>query len=406
MVRAMRWSPIAVDRRLRARVRTRLAELAALLAEPLDGASPSLALGDAGTAVLFAYLRRARFPFRHAADRARLYAQRAARAIGAQAMPLGLFGGVAGIAWMLEHLRGVELPRHDECSAIDGALRAAIERGTLDGEPDLVTGLAGIGVYALARRDRLLATAVVAALGRALAHHGDDALWTPPARGAPDLGTAHGVAGIAAMLGQASAQTIPGATVLWRHATRRLLACARWDLPAVFPARAPNSDTDRDADCRLAWCYGDIGAACALASAADAAGHARLAATAARVAHRAAVRTPDSSGVVDGGICHGAAGVAFGLHRMFVATRAPALRDAACRWLTTALDDGIPAELHGGSHAEHARGLLGGAGIALVYLAAITAVTPAWSSMLTMVATPGVARRAAKPRRSQARRPR
>ena len=334
--------------------------------------------------MFFAYLARARFPVRHAAERARLYAQRAVRGVSQAPLSLGLFGGIAGIGWMLQHLRGTELPRRDPCAELDAGLRAAIARGALDAELDLVTGLCGVGIYALARRDRALAAAVIARLR---------ARGTAPG-GAPgeaiDLGTAHGLAGLVAMLGQAGAARIPGATTLSRSALRALLGHARWDQPSVFPDTAAVGDT-APRDCRLAWCYGDIGAACALRTVADATGHAGLRATATRVALRAAARPPASSGVIDCGVCHGAAGVALGLQRMFVATGDAALGDAARGWLGRALDHGIPDSLRDGTDDAGGRGLLGGAGLGLAYLAATTALWPRWASALAIV--PAVRRR-------------
>lgn len=388
----MAWQPIA-DRDLRRRASQEIRALAAMLGEPLADASPSLALGDAGTAVFFAYLARTRFPIKHAADRARHYANRAAQAIGRVALPLGLFGGVSGIAWMLQHLRGAELPRRDPCAQLDGALQGAIAGGRLDDDLDLVTGLCGVAIYALARRAPALTTAIVARLRArgTLDSDGAGVTWSPP--GEPvDLGTAHGLAGLVAVLGQASAAGVRGATTLARRATCSLLRHARWDQPSVFPdivapGVAPGASPAEPAprDCRLAWCYGDIGAACALHTVADATGHAGLRTTALRIALHAAQRPVTGSGVVDCGVCHGAAGVAFGLQRLFVATGAPALREAAGRWLARALDLGIPPGLRDGSEAAHGRGLLGGAGVGLAYLAAIRPVWPRWAGAMAFV---------------------
>jgi hypothetical protein len=49
--------------------------------------------------VFFAYLACVRFPVKHATERARFHAGRAAHAIREAALPLGLFGGITGIAW-------------------------------------------------------------------------------------------------------------------------------------------------------------------------------------------------------------------------------------------------------------------------------------------------------------------
>jgi lantibiotic biosynthesis protein len=383
------WQPIAGGR-LRIRAMRTVRELAAILAEPIDGASPSLALGDAGASLFFAYLTRAEVAVRHADERARFYALRAAGAIGQAPLTLGLFGGVTGIAWTLQHLRGVELPRRDLCAGIDAAVRIALTREPLD-DTDLVEGLCGVGLYALARRNRALATAVVARLGAISTSQLDGMVWIRRDNDLVDLGTAHGLAGIAAMLAQARAAGIPGATRLSQRALRGLLGYARWDAPSVFSDRLAIGASPTG-DCRLAWCYGDLGAACALQTAAEATRDKRLRATAHRLARHAAARSPASSGVVDCGVCHGSAGIALGLQRMHVASGDPALADAARAWLARALDDGLPDSITG-AQATHARGLLTGGGLGLAYLAACTAVSPRWSSALAMAPTPGLARR-------------
>lgn len=378
----MRWRPVA-DGALRARVEPALRRIAELLREPDRRASPTLALGDAGTALLFAYLGRAKVPVRGARGVARQYAERAARAVAATAMPMGLMTGVTGIAWMMQHLRGAELPARDACAELDEALRGVVGKGLLDREFDLVTGLAGIGAYALDRGDRALLAAVVERLAGRSAGGGDAAVWIRPESELVDTGVAHGVAGIAAVLGQASEAGIPGARALYRRAARWLRAQARWREPSVFPAMAKR-DGERAGECRLAWCYGDIGIACALSTVGEVAGQTGLRAEAVRLARRAAERSFESAGVVDPGLCHGAAGVALGFQRMFAASGDESLREAARRWYARTLDEGLPDAMLG-AEAELGRGLLGAAGIGLAYLAATTAVMPRWCGAMAML---------------------
>jgi lantibiotic biosynthesis protein len=378
----LRWCPI-VDRPLRARTVAAIDRLAGMLREPDARASASLALGDAGTAVLFAYLARAGYPVRGAGRVARRYAERAAAAVATTAMPLGLFGGAAGVAWMLQHLRGRELPGADVCADFDAVLLRAVARGAFDGTYDLVSGLAGIGIYALERRDRALLAAVVDRLAARSVEHDGGAVWIAAGSDVVDVGTAHGIAGIVAVLGQAHAVGIPGADELARRASRWLRARARWTQPSVFPAMV-SADGGDGGDCRLAWCYGDVGVACALGSVADATGAARLGGEAVRVARRAAVRPAEDTRVVDRGVCHGAAGLALGLQRMYAVSGVELLAAAARRWLARSLDDELSrATLD--AEAAQGRGLLGAAGLGLAYLAAATARAPRWCSVLAML---------------------
>lgn len=113
-----------------------------------------------------------------------------------------------------------------------------------------------------------------------------------------------------------------------------------------------------------------------------------------RIAQQAAARPPEQAGIRDAGLCHGAAGLGHLFNRMYQATGAPALRDAARFWLVRTLEmrqpgcgiAGFAAYRHPGSETlrwmGHASLLIGAAGIALALLAAATPVEPAWDRML------------------------
>jgi hypothetical protein len=385
----MRWQPIT-DRRLRGRAGRAIRELAAILAEPVAAASASLALGDAGTAVFFAYLARARFPVKHAVDRAQLYAGRAAQAVADKALPLGLFGGIAGIAWMLDHLRGAERRAAIRAGELTPAARRDRRRRARARDR---SGARAVRhhVYTFARRDRALAGRVVArpalfVVRTAMASPGREAPRSPgtrtPRRAGRDArpGARSGIRGFDAVAG-----------------ARGLLGHARWGARRWPALPAPVCC------CRRWRCAGD-----------GAAGDARLAvlrrhmprarADAAEATGDAAVRGRGAWSRCGGARAgepgrgrpryrHGAAGVAFGLQRMFVASGEHALRDAAGDWLAGALDEGVPAGLRDGSDAANGRGLLGGAGLGLAYLAAMTSVWPRWASALTIVPAISAGRR-------------
>src|SRR5262249_5851933 len=148
-------------------------------------------------------------------------------------------------------------------------------------EYDLISGLVGIGVYALEGLPRPSARACLEAVIDRLAELAEErdggGTWkTPPAllpEGQrarppprhPHLGAAHGVPGIIALLGKACGAPVAAATarplldgaVAWLLA-QRLPAAAG----ACFPAWIAPDAAPRPA--RSAWCYGDPGVAATL----------------------------------------------------------------------------------------------------------------------------------------------
>jgi lantibiotic modifying enzyme len=251
----------------------------------------------------------------------------------------GLCGGFTGVAWTVEHLRGWLLDEEDEDPGTEIAIALArlLIRSPWPWEYDLVSGLVGHGVYALERMPRLLGRecleSTVARLAEE-AEHGPQGIawWKAPARLMPrireenpqglyDLGLAHGSAGVIALLGQACARGVAE-----QEAGSLLAGAVPWLLAhqnppgalSRFPTRiAPGQENGQ---ARIAWCYGDLGIAVALLIAARGMGELEWEQTALDLARGAAFRSFVDLGVVDAGLCHGAAGNAHLFNRLFQAT--------------------------------------------------------------------------------------
>jgi lantibiotic modifying enzyme len=144
---------------------------------------------------------------------------------------------------------------------------------------------------------------------------------------------------------------------------------------------------------RAAWCYGDPGVAVALLGAARAVGHATWEEAALAIARRAALRSFESSGVLDAGLCHGAAGLAHLFNRMYQMTGDPLLGDAARAWFERTLAMRQPHQgLAGYRSFEPERTdaqwvddpslFTGVGGIALALLGAISPLEPRWDRLL------------------------
>jgi lantibiotic modifying enzyme len=383
------------------------------------GQDPSLGRGQAGVALLFAWLARtSRMP--QAGDLASQCLDRAVEAVSREAMNPSLYGGFTGVAWaaeLVDRLLGPEAEDRNE--AVDEALLRLLSRA--DHWPaayDLVEGLTGYGVYALQRYPRPVAFEClrrVVQLLRERAEHDDDGLfwWTPPAEiheewrkqypsGRADLGVAHGVAGAIAVLGG-----ICGAGVELATARPLLDGAVRWLLAQSVPTEAALTfplwvaPDFEPSPTRCAWCYGDPGIAAALFLAARGVGDAEWEHAAVALACRSAERPASETGVVNAGFCHGAAGLAHIYNRLYQATGEPKLARAAVYWLERTLDFYHLARENGSSWVQGSWDAAqkerwtwtgielveGAAGVALVLLAAATSVEPLWDRMF-LVSTP------------------
>lgn len=318
-----------------------------------------------------------------------------------------LFMGFCGVAWACEVLGelGIVDTEEDPNEAIDDVVLPLLESGSIE-EVDLISGVVGVGVYALQRLPRPEARksleSVVARLEERAVAAAEGVAWPTPPDALPvdtrgdypegyyNLGMAHGSAGVIALLagavnaGVATARAAP----LLEQAVRWLLAQETEDDPrSLFPAIVdPRGRTEAS---RTAWCYGDPGTAAALglaAAAGDGAwmGHAR------RVALAAARRPEEMCGVRDACLCHGAAGLAHVLNRLAVQLDDDEIAAAARVWFERALDMRDPGEGVGGFRTyragrdiearwiDHPGMLAGAAGVGLALLAATGDAPPVW----------------------------
>lgn len=439
------WVPIlpdSDDAHGAAGVEQAVDEIAAALAPAQENGSASrspgsqaLADGPAGEALFFHYLDRAR-PGQGHDERALTHLETAIAATAETMTAPGLYGGFSGVAWVLEHLTGrlLEAPapgEEDPGEEVAKALAAYLGHTPWLDDYDLISGLVGFGVWAVERAPRSLgeeaAESIVRRLGE-LAERGEGGeggvTWrTSPERmmaseaatypqGNYNLGVAHGVPGVIGILGEMVAAGLPAGGGTGQGTARELLAGAvEWLLRQRLPAGAPSCFSYSVAPgvepvpARHAWCYGDPGVSLALLGAARAAGEPEWERQAVAVARAAAARDPDAGGVVDGGLCHGAAGLAHLYNRLFQATGDPAFRAAALAWIERLMAQRRPGQGIAGWQAWRPIGevtgpnpelgwvddrgfLTGAAGIGLVLLGALSAVEPAWDRVLLASAPP------------------
>ena len=245
-----------------------------------DHRNPSLASGSAGLAVCAGQLARTRSD-QMVADVALEHLEAAVDVLATEPLTSSLYSGFTGIAWAVElvdRLLGNE--SEDRNGDIDDALTGLLQRYPDDAPYDLINGLTGLGVYALARWPRPGAApcllGVVEQLARRARHDRDGIYWwTPPSWRGPrgeryqpagvDLGVAHGVAGVIPFLARVHRLGLA------QPAVRSLLdGCVHWLLAhLVDTASGPTvpyyvADGVEPGPARSAWCYGDPGVAAAL----------------------------------------------------------------------------------------------------------------------------------------------
>lgn len=377
----------------------------------------SLAGGSSGQALFFAYLASA-WPDQGYDEKAMELLERSIGEMGESQSPPGLYSGFSGVAWAVEHLQGRLIDSEDEDPGeeIATALAEHLGRSPWYGDYDLISGLTGFGVYAVERLPRPLGRECVERTLDRLAELAEETpqglTWkTPPELMIPqtreqfpegnyNVGVAHGVPGVVGWLAE-----VVAAGVAPEQARRLLTGAVEWvlaqklppDKGSVFPYSVARGLEPGPS--RLAWCYGDLGIAAALLAAARAAGEPAWEREALEAARAAAVRPPDTAGVVDAGLCHGAAGNAHIFNRLYQASGDPALAEAARFWFERTLSlrtdqglAGFQAYVPGEQGELTWRGdpgfLTGIAGIGLSLLGGITAVEPDWDRVLVTSVPP------------------
>ncbi|GHF71035.1 hypothetical protein GCM10018790_56090 [Kitasatospora xanthocidica] len=339
---------------------------------------------------------------------------------------LGLFAGLAGMAFTTAYLAGGQDRYRSLLDDIDRGLYDRIPhripgddgQGLAVGTFDLVSGWTGVAAYLHSRppgpeRNRTLATLLARLVDLCRAPREPDGMpaWhTPHALIADDgmrarypaaianCGLAHGVTGPLALLALAHADgpVVPGHTeaihraAAWLRA-RHVDGPRGGGYPAVvaYPAAGDEPGTAEQppapSPARDAWCYGSPGVARALWLAGTALGDRGLT-DAATDALRTVLARPVPWRRIDSpGFCHGVAGLLQITLRFAADTGDGTIRAGAGRLVDQLLAAYRPRSPYGyrsvepdGSRADRVGLLEGTPGIALVLLAAATPEPPAW----------------------------
>jgi lantibiotic biosynthesis protein len=288
----------------------------------------TLASGISGLLILQASLHRSN-PSQASAKRIERSIAKVLDGIERLPMHVSLWSGLAGTLYALEYARSINeelLPDGalDFVAEMDDLIEQFVIDRPMDIGFDIISGLSGIGAYAIMRTDDAAAQRLFAAVEDSLMklsvsdangrtwktlpkHVGPMASGEAKASGHHDLGIAHGIPGVLGIL---------SGGIKWglaRDSTRDCVAEGlRWllhferqkDSPSLFP----NYDSS-ESPSRVAWCYGDLGIALAFVHGGEALGSEEFIQFGLSMAHRRLSMHPSTFMITDLGLCHGFLGV-------------------------------------------------------------------------------------------------
>jgi hypothetical protein len=327
----------------------------------------------------------------------------------------GLFGGLAGVGWTIEHVSQIlddgplDDPEDDPIAAIDTVLIRRLRQKPWMSPYDLISGLVGIGVYFLERLPRQSAldglSLVIEQLDALSEKSWGGTTWhTPPhqisaeqRQSCPDgyynLGVAHGVPGIVQFLAESIRVGVEEA-----RCSRLLEGAVKWLLARQRPPDALSRYSnwfvpgEEPSDSRVAWCYGDLGIAAVWLQAARAVDRADWRMTALTLLERSLNWPVKKAQIIDTPLCHGAFGVAHIANRAYHATGDDRYRTFANTWYERALAMRRPGSGVAGfpawrldknpNHYADPSFLAGAIGVVLALEAAVTSIEPNWDRML------------------------
>jgi lantibiotic biosynthesis protein len=422
----MSWRPVLTGGEAE-RARAVALEVASRLAarEHVPDGRSSAGLGSTGASIALVCAQLDRLFPDAGWDRAgHVHLTAPAQAAQRDGAPLGLFGGVAGLGFTAQRLAAGRARYGTLLAAIDDAIAGAVAASSAiiaraNGLPvhtwDLISGITGVGVYLLDRRDEPAAhAALVKTLGALVElmretdnaprwattpeHLEEDMLEAAP-EGNLNCGVAHGAPGALALMSLALAEGIEVSgqvDAIRRTADWVAGQCQPGRFGPEWPAAIPLDEAHRaeQQPARPGWCYGNAGVARALWLAGEALDEPELARLAERALRTALERQQTDRPLGSPALCHGTAGLLqVTLHIAADSGAEDLTREARklCLELVEWFDPDAPLGYRAEALVQELRGveadatLLDGAvGPSLVLLAATTDTDPGWDRALLL----------------------
>jgi lantibiotic modifying enzyme len=367
--------------------------------------------GKAGIVLLFAYLSKL-FPEKDHLNDTLEYLDELSDALANDELDHNMSGGVAGIAFVFQHLRNMGLlDKSDDLnlSELDEFIDLGVDNDLTNGNWDPLHGMTGLGIYFLERNketgEKKYLEKIVDHLASLRTNVGQHKVWITPGYGKIsndnyNFGIAHGMPGVLSFLAQVYSKGIKKNEI-----EEMISSCLPFllqyefheDPVCCFPTSIDVIPKEKEETLysRHAWCYGDMCMANALVHCGKALHRNDWKNKGIEVALKTTRRTFENSGCTDAPFCHGTVGLAHQYNRFYHLTGNEVFKYARGKWLQITQEQFYkPGEGAGGYYFRTFNkeqnvfemnanyGLLeGSAGIALVYLSSLYDIDPDWDTI-------------------------
>ncbi len=317
--------------------------------------------------------------------------------------------GLAGLSWLFNYFNEkevVEVDMNEVFGETDEYLYTWMMQQINHGEYDYLHGAVGIGVYFLSRTSnekyREYLSDLVDGLDKIAIKEEDGAvkflsvLNHENGETGYNLSLSHGISSIIVFLTRGIEQDINK-----EKATALLNGCVKYLLKnrlqgtdeyySIFPNSI--SEGQKSNSSRLAWCYGDLGIGIALYQAGVLTNNKEWEEFALEVLIKCTERRDlMQNGVLDAGLCHGAAGIGHIFHRMYRYSKDEVFKEAAQFWFDETKKMAIHEDGIAGYKAWHGKEgwvnetnlLVGISGIALALYCWENNIDPDWDRCLLL----------------------
>jgi lantibiotic modifying enzyme len=318
-----------------------------------------------------------------------------------------LCDGLAGLCWCIQHLIANDVIDASE-SILDDLdeliAKFAITQLKL-GNYDLLHGGVGCGLYLLGRKNCAeYVNEIVVALNESSHRDNSGQYWIddysnyPVIKKCANFGMAHGLPSIISFLAKVSIRNkLELAKEMVRDASNYLISKSNLEqyVGSHFPRYYIENDPNPKQISRLAWCYGDLGAAVSLLHASKALADNDLRKQMLDILISSTNRRSFEETLVnDGGICHGIAGVAHIYNRLYLDFSDKVFEEAKNFWfdrLEVYIDNcgGMKSfkyfDVIKNEFSPSTNFLTGSAGAGLALISQIdNTVTPSWDEFLLL----------------------
>jgi len=326
--------------------------------------------------------------------------------------PLGytFSSGLAGIGWLIEFIEQqgfIQCDTDDIIGQLDDLIYNTMIAEIKAGEFDYLHAAGGMVLYYLTRKNNKKINSYISDY---VDHLNDVCIWENDAckwfsairlsdgteENACNLSMSHGLASIIAVLNRIYKRNINvGKTEkLISGSVRYLLSVMQStdEFSSYFPDIVYQKE-HKGQTSRMAWCYGDMGIGISLLDIAHTMNNKEWETIAIKVLLNCTKRRDlEKNHVLDACLCHGSAGLAHLLNRLYHKTNLNEFKEAAIFWYSKTIEFAndkkslsgfvnVNAEEYGGSKEDFGF-LVGISGIGLALLSGISDIDPTWDQIL------------------------